>query len=87
MKFRYLCLIIFFSCSESSDEISEIEKYEDCDFIKDEVYEIDLFEGYLTLKLNNPAIHLRGCSSTRIRVRFGFSISIIHIQFVHAERW
>lgn len=56
MKFKYLCLIIFFSCSESSDEISEIEKYEDCDFIKDEVYEIDLFEGYLTLKLNNAYV-------------------------------
>ena len=36
------------NCSKNLDD--------DCDFIDDEIYEIDLFEGYLTLKLNNAYV-------------------------------
>ena len=54
---RYLFFIILLiSCSNESDEILEIGIYDDCDFIDDEIYEIDLFEGYLTLKLNNAYV-------------------------------
>ncbi len=54
---RYLFFIILFiSCTIESDEILEIGIYDDCDFIDDEIYEIDLFEGYLTLKLNNAYV-------------------------------
>jgi len=46
---RYLFFIILLiSCNNESDEILEIGIYDDCDFIDDEIYEIDLFEGYLT---------------------------------------
>jgi len=54
---RYLFFIILLiSCNNESDEILEIGIYDDCDFIDDEIYEIDLFEGYLTLKLNNAYV-------------------------------
>ena len=54
---RYLFLIILFiSCINETDEIIEVGIYDDCDFIDDEIYEIDLFEGYLTLKLNNAYV-------------------------------
>ncbi len=54
---RYLFFIILLiSCSNESDEILEIGIYDDCDFIDDKIYEIDLFEGYLTLKLNNAYV-------------------------------
>ena len=54
---RYLFFIILLiSCNNESDEILEIGIYDDCDFIVDEIYEIDLFEGYLTLKLNNAYV-------------------------------
>lgn len=54
---RYLFFIILLiSCSNESDEILEIGIYDDCDFIDDEIYQIDLFEGYLTLKLNNAYV-------------------------------
>ena len=54
---RYLFFIILLiSCNNENDEILEIKIYDDCDFIDDEIYEIDLFEGYLTLKLNNAYV-------------------------------
>ena len=54
---RYLFFIILFnSCINESDEIIEVGIYDDCDFIDDEIYEIDLFEGYLILKLNNAYV-------------------------------
>ena len=54
---RYLFFIILLiSCNNESDEILEIGIYDDCDFIDDKIYEIDLFEGYLTLKLNNAYV-------------------------------
>ena len=56
MKIKYLLLFILVSCAEVNDEISNIVIIESCDFISDEIYEIDLFEGYLTLKLNNAYV-------------------------------
>ena len=54
---RYLFFIILLiSCINENDEILDIGIYDDCDFIDDEIYEIDLFEGYLTLKLNNAYV-------------------------------
>ena len=47
---------ILISCSEVSEDISEIGYYDNCDYIEDKIYEIDLFEGYLTLKLNNAYV-------------------------------
>ncbi len=56
MKSRYLFFYILISCSEVSEDISEILYYDNCDYIEDKIYEIDLFEGYLTLKLNNAYV-------------------------------
>ena len=56
MKSRYLFFYILISCSEVSEDISEIGYYDNCDYIEDKIYEIDLFEGYLTLKLNNAYV-------------------------------
>ena len=56
MKRYFFFIILLISCNNESDEILEIGIYDDCDFIDDEIYEIDLFEGYLTLKLNNAYV-------------------------------
>ncbi len=56
MKIYLFFIILLISCSNESDEILEIGIYDDCDFIDDEIYQIDLFEGYLTLKLNNAYV-------------------------------
>tara|TARA_Y200000002_G_scaffold149863_1_gene123868 strand:- start:1396 stop:1797 length:402 start_codon:yes stop_codon:yes gene_type:complete len=56
LKIYLFFIILLISCSNESDEILEIGIYDDCDFIDDEIYQIDLFEGYLTLKLNNAYV-------------------------------
>ena len=56
MKIYLFFIILLISCSNESDEILEIGIYDDCDFIDDEIYQIDLFEGFLTLKLNNAYV-------------------------------
>ena len=56
MKYLFIILLLIISCSEKEENILEISYYENCDFIEEEIYEVDLFEGYITLEMNSAYV-------------------------------
>ena len=53
MRGIYIFFIFsYLSCDSVSEEDSLILDYENCDFIEENIYEIDLFEGFFTIKLD-----------------------------------
>ena len=41
MKYLFIILLLIISCSEKEENILEISYYENCDFIEEEIYEVD----------------------------------------------
>tara|TARA_B100002051_G_C16581878_1_gene558083 strand:+ start:216 stop:617 length:402 start_codon:yes stop_codon:yes gene_type:complete len=56
LKYLFIILLLIISCSEKEEYILDISYYENCDFIEEEIYEVDLFEGYITLEMNSAYV-------------------------------
>ncbi|MFL3001781.1 MAG: hypothetical protein ACJZ0Y_06425 [Cytophagales bacterium] len=59
---QFLSLLSFLACNKLIEEDNMLLNYENCDFIEENIHEIDLFEGFFTLKLDYayvPDIDLR----------------------------
>ncbi|MDG2341786.1 MAG: hypothetical protein P8L24_01795 [Cytophagales bacterium] len=59
---QFLSLLSLLTCNKLIEEDNMLLNYENCDFIEENIHEIDLFEGFFTLKLDYayvPDIDLR----------------------------
>ena len=56
MKYLALFMLLLISCSEIEENIIDTLYYENCQFIDEEIHEIDLFEGYISLEMNSAYV-------------------------------
>ena len=47
-----ILIISYISCTIISEDDALLISYENCDFIEENIHEIDLFEGFFTIKLD-----------------------------------
>ncbi len=63
MRYTFILFVYsFLSCDVLKEDDNLLISYKNCDFIEENIYEIDLFEGFFTIKLDYayvPDIDLR----------------------------